>query len=163
MKKKTSYRFSLNLTCQSLFFFFVEQRFSSKGPSSSKAAGQPTIQETFEKQLAYAPTSKAAKDLNSAVAYFIAKDMMPFQTVEKPIHKLHSSFPLSRLGIEVLLPRSCFVFPEDHTAENILEFFENMLQEWSITRDNFSSITTDNASNMKKAFQGLPCVWLSLT
>lgn len=36
-----------------------------------------------------------------------------------------------------------------------------MLQEWSITRDHLSSITTDNASNMKKAFQGLPCVWLS--
>ncbi|KAI2646950.1 E3 SUMO-protein ligase ZBED1 [Labeo rohita] len=36
-----------------------------------------------------------------------------------------------------------------------------MLQEWSITRDQLSSITTDNASNMKKAFQGLPCVWLS--
>ncbi len=28
------------------------------------------------------------------------------------------------------------------------------------TRDHLSSITTDNAANMKKAFQGLPCVWL---
>lgn len=35
-----------------------------------------------------------------------------------------------------------------------------MLQEWSITKDHLSSITTDNATDMKKAFQGLPCVWL---
>lgn len=50
--------------------------------------------------------------------------------------------------------------PEDHTAEHILEFFENMPQEWNITDGKLSTITADNAVNMKKSFHDQPYVWL---
>lgn len=56
-------------------FFFFQPKDSTR---------QPTITQTLQKQAAYAPTSKNAKDLNRALAYFIAKDKMPFQIVEKP-------------------------------------------------------------------------------
>ncbi len=51
-------------------------------------------------------------------------------------------------------------FPEDHSAENITEFFENMLEEWEINKTDLVSITTDNATNMTKAFEGFPDLWL---
>ncbi|XP_056095123.1 E3 SUMO-protein ligase ZBED1-like [Rhinichthys klamathensis goyatoka] len=53
-------------------------------------------------------------------------------------------------------------FPEDHTADNIREFFENMLQEWGINKERLVSVTTDNATNMKKAFENdttFPSQW----
>jgi len=36
-----------------------------------------------------------------------------------------------------------------------------MLQEWKISKESLCGITTDNASNMKKAFAEFPCVWLT--
>lgn len=61
--------------------------FQTKEPK--EAAGQPTTTtETLQKQAAYAPISKNAKDLNQALAYFTAKDMMPFQIVER-LFKAH--------------------------------------------------------------------------
>lgn len=45
------------------------------------------------------------------------------------------------------------LFPEDHTAHNIRGFFDNMLQEWGINKERLVSVTTDNATNMKKAFE----------
>lgn len=60
--------------------------------------------------------------------------------------KVH--FP-SRLGTEIVVPQNCFFPPVDHTAANITEFFENMLQEWNIKKESLSSITADNATNMK--------------
>lgn len=54
-------------------------------------------------------------------------------------------------------------FPEDHTADNIREFFDNMLQEWGINKERLVCVTTDNATNMKKAFESdtsaFPCYW----
>lgn len=52
-------------------------------------------------------------------------------------------------------------FPEDHKSENITEMFENMLQEWKISKESLCGITTDNARNMKKAFAEFLCVWLT--
>ncbi|KAI2644214.1 E3 SUMO-protein ligase ZBED1 [Labeo rohita] len=45
----------------------------------------------------------------------------------------------------------------DHTSEKISEMFENMLQEWKISKESLCGITTDNATNMKKAFAEFPC------
>lgn len=39
-------------------------------------------------------------------------------------------------------------FPDNHSAQNIREFFENMLEEWAIKNTDLVSITTDNATNM---------------
>lgn len=38
---------------------------------------------------------------------------------------------------------------------------DNMLLDWKINKHSLSGITTDNASNMKKAFETFPCVWFS--
>lgn len=183
---------------------------------------QPTLKETLQKQASYAPTSKNAKDLNGAVAYFISKEMMPFQIVEKPgflkmmktaaplykvptrqffsrteVPRLYNevkadvtkrvaqgtwyaattdlwtssggggepyiSFTIHYVSPEWKLESSCLetlLFPQDHTAANILEMVENMLQEWEIKKEQVVCVTTDNASNMQKAFENFPDMWL---
>lgn len=73
------------------------------------------------------------------------------------------SFTVHYLTPEWQLEAHCLethFFPEDHTAENITEFFENMLVEWEINKTNLVSITTDNATNMTKAFEEFPDLWL---
>ena len=45
---------------------------------------QPTLQQTYERATKYPPQSPTAVELNSAVTYFIAKDMRPVSIVEKP-------------------------------------------------------------------------------
>ena len=52
-------------------------------------------------------------------------------------------------------------FPQDHRAEHITEMMENLLLEWKIKSESLSGITTDHASNMRKASETSPCVWLS--
>ncbi len=66
-----------------IYFKLVLCTFSSR-LSGVAAVQQPTVAESFAKCVTYAPSSKQAQDLNKAVAYFISKDMMPFQIVEKP-------------------------------------------------------------------------------
>ena len=54
-------------------------------PASSRSSRrQPTLQEVVAKGKAYDSKSLRAQELNRAVMYFIAKDMQPLYTVEKP-------------------------------------------------------------------------------
>ncbi len=55
---------------------------SSRATSSSRC--QPTLREVVTKGKAYDSKSLRARELNRAVAYFIAKDMQALHTVEKP-------------------------------------------------------------------------------
>ncbi|XP_051797511.1 E3 SUMO-protein ligase ZBED1-like isoform X2 [Acanthochromis polyacanthus] len=195
-----------------------------KTPGALPAAtAQPTVEESFSKCIKYAPSSKQAKELNHAVAYYIAKDMLPFHSVEKPgfqylmrkavpqykvpsrthfstneIPKLYMevrasieeqiigvewfgattdvwtssggggepyiSFTVHYVNADWELKAHCLealYFPEDHTADHITEMVENMLQDWGLSTENLTGITTDNATNMKKAFTNFPCVWFS--
>ena len=45
---------------------------------------QPTLQSVVEHGMHYDPKSVQAQQLNHAVGYFLAKDMQPYNTVEKP-------------------------------------------------------------------------------
>ncbi|CAM4728583.1 unnamed protein product [Leuciscus chuanchicus] len=187
---------------------------SSAGSSSAEAIVQPTVQEAFQRQASYGPSSHRAKEINHAIAYCIAKNMIPIYTVAKPgflklmkttvplykvpsqkffskteLPKMYNSLkedvgkriaqgkwyaattdlwtssggsghPYISFTIHYLtdwkLQSNCLetqFFPGDHTADNISEFFDNMLQEWGINKEFFVSITTDNATNMKKAFE----------
>ena len=45
---------------------------------------QPTIEETIDKTKLYNLNSSQAQELNHAVASFIAREMQPYQIVEKP-------------------------------------------------------------------------------
>lgn len=44
-----------------------------------------------------------------------------------------------------------YPMPQDHTASNISEIIEDMLQLWQIEKKQLVSLTTDNAANMKLA------------
>ena len=44
---------------------------------------QPTLETVVERSTYYDPKGAQAKELNHAVAYFLAKDMQPLYTVEK--------------------------------------------------------------------------------
>lgn len=52
------------------------------------------------------------------------------------------------------------VFPDDHTAENITEMMENILEEWNIKQEQLVCVTSNNVSNMQKAFQDIAEMWL---
>ena len=45
---------------------------------------QPTLETVVECSTYYDPKGAQAKELNHAVAYFLAKDMQPLYTEEKP-------------------------------------------------------------------------------
>lgn len=73
------------------------------------------------------------------------------------------SFTIHYLTPDWQLEAQCLetqFFPDDHSAQNIREFFENMLEEWAIKNTDLVSITTDNATNMIKAFEDFPELWL---
>lgn len=70
------------------------------------------------------------------------------------VHYITPGWQLASHCLETLF------FPHDHTAQNIAEFFENMLEEWDITKTSLVSVTTDNAANMTKAFEDFPELWL---
>lgn len=176
----------------------------------------------FAKKAEFAPTSKTAMEITNEIGYFIAKDMMPFRTVERPgfLRLMRKAFPLYKVPgrqyfsktlipdmynrvkdetIAKLAQGSSFaattdiwtssggggepylsftihfvtpewelesrcletvIFPEDHTAENIREMIENILQEWNIKKEQLVCITTDNASNMQKALHHFSNMWL---
>nr|XP_017213371.1 zinc finger BED domain-containing protein 1-like [Danio rerio] len=150
---------------------------SSAGSSSAEAIVQPTVQEAFQRQASYGPSSHRAKEINHAIAYCIAKDMIPIYTVAKPgfLKLMKTTVPLKEdVGKRIAqgkwyaattdlwtssggsghpyisftihyltdwkLQSNCLetqFFPEDHTADNISEFFDNMLQEWGINKEFF--------------------------
>lgn len=58
------------------------QREKTSGNTSSLT--QPTLVEVFEKNARYDPKSSRAKEISRSIAVFLAKDMQPFYTVEKP-------------------------------------------------------------------------------
>ncbi|KAL6478672.1 hypothetical protein MHYP_G00121050 [Metynnis hypsauchen] len=66
-------------------------------------------------------------------------------------------YPLPHPGLATGITQ---FIPEDHSAHNIREFFENMLEEWAINKKDLVCITTDNVTNMVKAFDEFPDLWL---
>jgi tRNA (cytidine32/guanosine34-2'-O)-methyltransferase len=66
---------------------------------ASRSQGmQPTLETVVERSTRYDPKGSQAKELNHAVAYFLAKDMQPLQTVEKPgFQKMIAKFDTSSL------------------------------------------------------------------
>uniref|UniRef100_A0AAR2KXW3 HAT C-terminal dimerisation domain-containing protein n=1 Tax=Pygocentrus nattereri TaxID=42514 RepID=A0AAR2KXW3_PYGNA len=101
------------------------------------------------------------EQLKEAVCYSATTDLWtsssgggePF--ISFTVHYISSDWQLKCHCLET------HFFPEDHTSENISEMFENMLQEWKLPKEDLCGITTDNATNMKKAFSDFPCVWLT--
>uniref|UniRef100_A0A8C4TFS3 BED-type domain-containing protein n=1 Tax=Erpetoichthys calabaricus TaxID=27687 RepID=A0A8C4TFS3_ERPCA len=195
-------------------------------PTPKSTATQSTHSGSL-KSMKHDANSKHGKGMNSAVAYFLAKDKMPFEIVESPgflhlmretapfytvpnrhffatgeIPKMYErlrasieekvamgvwfsvtadqwttsiadrrgggcetfiSFTVHYVTLDWQLHSHCLetlFFPEEHTPDNILEVFENMLHEWKIKSENLSGITTGNTANLIKAFGKFPCVWI---
>nr|XP_054589246.1 E3 SUMO-protein ligase ZBED1-like [Nothobranchius furzeri] len=57
----------------------ARQRSTATGSSVTQ-----TLEQAFQKQTDYVPASQKAQELTAAITYLIAKDMMPFRTVERP-------------------------------------------------------------------------------
>ena len=76
-----------------------------------KQTNQPTLAQIIERGKKYESTSKWAKELDHAVAYFIAKDSQPFYTVEKEgFKKMVSIFdPKYSLPLQNYLLKSKFL------------------------------------------------------
>ena len=51
--------------------------------ATKKPTNQPTLAQVIEYGKKYEPSSKRAKELDCTVAYFMAKDGLPFHTIEK--------------------------------------------------------------------------------
>lgn len=88
MLKFQCYRvmFSFSISFIFLVFLYLQSSHtsSSAGSSSAEAIVQPTVKEAFQRQASYGPSSHRAKEINHAIAYYIAKDMIPVHTVAKP-------------------------------------------------------------------------------
>ncbi|KAK3911914.1 E3 SUMO-protein ligase ZBED1 [Frankliniella fusca] len=54
----------------------------------------------------------------------------------------------------------CMPTDESHTAANLAEFTESMLQQWNIKKDSVSSVTVDNGANFVAAVRelGIPII-----
>jgi len=78
--------------------------------SAQRPPNQPTIREVIERGKRYDAGSRRAKELDHAVSYFLAKDMQPFYTVEKPgFQKMVSVFDQSIPYLQgiIFLRRKC--------------------------------------------------------
>lgn len=55
----------------------------------------------------------------------------------------------------------CSEMNSDHNAENLLEALDETMEDWTMDKNKMSAVTTDNASNNKKAFSQrytwIPC------
>ncbi|XP_058619638.1 E3 SUMO-protein ligase ZBED1-like [Onychostoma macrolepis] len=101
---------------------------------------QPTVTQSLAKVTKLDPTSKQAKELNHAVAYFIAKDMMPFRVVEKPafLHLTKKAVPMYKVPSKTYL----FVHVRDFIGGKVRASVEEQLKEavWiSATTDLWTS------------------------
>ena len=72
----------------------------NRNEASRSQGVQPTLETVVERSTYYNPKGSQAKELNHAVAYFLAKDMQPLYTVEKPgfqkmIAKLNPKYTLA--------------------------------------------------------------------
>ena len=112
---------------------------------------QPTLQQTYERATKYPPQSPTAVELNSAVTYFIAKDMRPVSIVEKPgfqhmVSKLNPRYQLhSRKHFsDYEVPKLCLSTSplyEDHTGRNIAAALKDILENWGLSAENLIATT----------------------
>ena len=93
----------------------------------------------------------------SGISHFaITTDIWPSRArhsyIEMTVHCVSEAFELQShmLGMSE--------FPESHTAENVVETLQHILQEWKLPADSLSTATTDNGRNIALAMEilGLP-------
>ena len=107
----------------------------SKG--KEKEGRQPTLEATMERGSYYDPRSKQAQELDHAVAYYLAKDMQPYYTVERPGFKKM----VSKLNPLYKLPS------RKHFSQQEIPRLYNLVKETMVspklTQMDYFSATTD--------------------
>ena len=71
--------------------------------------------------------------------------------LQEPVHYLASDFSLKSNLLETR------EFPDSHIAVNIVQEIEEILQQWSLSMDGLTAITTDNGSNIVLAADLVGC------
>ena len=190
-------------------------RLASSGSSTSGGSSrmQPTLVESFKAQTLLPHTSHRWKGITDSVCYFLAKDMMPYDTVNAAgfRHMLHEIEPRyvppdrksvatnympklyerekarvqqqieginrfaittdiwtsrahhSYIGTTVHYVDAAYnlqshmlgtcEFSDSHTAVNIAEELQQILQDWKLPTDCLSAATTDNGRNIAMAME----------
>lgn len=70
-----------------IFYFCLQRGVGQTARQQSTATESSmtyTIEQAFQKQTAYAPPSQRDQELFAAIAYCVARDMMPLRAVERP-------------------------------------------------------------------------------
>ena len=90
----------------------VARRSSTQDNTTEVPQLQLTLPQAIERSKAFSPDSSAAREINHAVAYFIAKEMQPLSMVDKPgfrhmVHKLNPRYqmPSRKHFTEYEIPR----------------------------------------------------------
>ena len=98
---------------------------------------QLTIEEVVDRRKRYDAGSRRAKELDHAIAFFLAKDMQPFHTVEKQgFQKMVSVF-----DFKYILPSTNY-FSEKEIPRMYSELRDNIVNP-AVTRASFYAVTTD--------------------
>ena len=105
--------------------------------TAQRSSNQPTIGEVVERRKKYDAGSRRAKELDHAIAYFLAKDMQPFYTVEKQgFQKMVSVF-----DPKYILPSRNY-FSEKEIPRMYSEVRDNIVNP-AVTKASFYAATTD--------------------
>ena len=186
---------------------------SGSSTSAGTSRMQPTLVESFKAQTPLPHTSHRWKGITDSVCYFLAKDMMPYDTVNAACfcHMLHEIEPRyvppdrksvatnympklyerekarvqqqieginrfaittdiwtsrahhSYIGTTVHYVDAAYnlqshmlgtcEFSDSHTAVNIAEAPQQILQDWKLPTDCLSAATTDNGRNIAMAME----------
>ena len=184
--------------------------------ADTRDTGQQSLAEALKRVTKFPCSSNKSKELSSAVAYFIAKEMQPINVVQGEgfkhmIGKLEPRYqlPHRKSFTECIIPElynkvkdtvtsvvrksssfsvttDCYtsraneaymgvtfhtitddswdlshfilqnkVLPDQHTAENLAEALQTVLQEWNLDSAKLSCAVVDNAANIQKAVTGI--------
>ena len=105
-------------------------------------------------------TAKVKKELSSSSSFALTADLWTSRASHAytgvTVHYINNTFELKH---HLLVTKE---FPESHSAANIADELRNIIQEWDLTEQNISAITTDNGRNIAAAarelgWTNLPC------
>ena len=99
---------------------------------------------------------KRVADLMHSVEHFaVATDLWTSRTKHAytglTVHYITGEYRLESHLLETKM------FPDSHTAENIAEELEGILQEWDLPLDKLCAATTNNGTNIVRAVENLGC------
>ena len=114
-------------------------------PSSTRQRHQETLPNVIERRNCFPSNSPQAQELNAAVAYYLAKDMQPYYTVERPgfrklIFKLNPRYhmPSRKYFSQQEIPRLYTKVKESVVNPKLAE-----IEYFSATTDLWTSRATD--------------------